>query len=171
MRLHCNNCNNCHKNGPATKVSLTTHMNISGVTNSGSCEACHSVSGWTPTKPYSHSSLLYSNHSGNPACTLCHIGSPPSQPIVGAPHKGSAAYKGAVSTFSGAAQGTKSCAWCHSQQFKAGSHKKTQSPTTVLYTVGELVDCSGACHEYTNNTFATVKTNRTGHHHSTDGGW
>ena len=166
-----NNCNNCHKNGPATKVSLTTHMNISGVTNSGSCEACHSVSGWTPTKPYSHSSLLYSNHSGNPACTLCHIGSPPSQPIVGAPHKGSAAYKGAVSTFTGAAQGTKSCAWCHSQQFKAGSHKKTQSPTTVLYTVGELVDCSGACHEYTNNTFATVKTNRTGHHHSTDGGW
>jgi hypothetical protein len=60
------------------------------------------------------------------------------------------------------------CAGCHASRFRPDAHKKVDSPT-ILYTVGELKDCSGSCHEYTNNTFTTIKQTRTGKHKSTDG--
>jgi hypothetical protein len=143
-------CTDCHKAGFATTQS-TTHF-----ITTQPCERCHTTTAWSPIKAYVHISTAYKTHSGSPACALCHINN--NEVISGAPHKGNAAYKPA-------------CAWCHATQFKASSHKKTQSPTTVFYTVAELKDCAGACHEYTNNTFTTIKTNRTGHHHSTDGGF
>jgi hypothetical protein len=39
----------------------------------------------------------------------------------------------------------------------------------ILYTVQELQDCSGSCHQYTNSSFTTISKTRTGHHRSTDG--
>jgi len=60
------------------------------------------------------------------------------------------------------------CAGCHASDFEPDAHKKVDSPR-ILYTVGELKNCSGSCHEYTNNTFTTIKRTRTGEHRSTGG--
>ena len=60
------------------------------------------------------------------------------------------------------------CAGCHANNYKAGEHKKVDTPK-ILYTVQELQDCSGACHEYTDATFSTIKKTRTGKHRATDG--
>ena len=63
------------------------------------------------------------------------------------------------------------CAGCHAGNFKADSHKKTEVPTTILYTVAELKNCAGSCHLYTDNTFSSIKQSRSGKHRSTDGGF
>lgn len=63
------------------------------------------------------------------------------------------------------------CAGCHASDFKQNEHKKTGSPTSIFYTVSELRDCSGSCHEYNDSTFTTIKKARTGKHHATDGGF
>ena len=60
------------------------------------------------------------------------------------------------------------CAGCHANDYRSDPHVKYQSPTTVRYTVGELRNCAGACHIYTDSTMTTIKTTRTGHHHSGD---
>lgn len=149
------NCTNCHKTGFAPTKSASHFVTAQP------CEKCHTTTAWAPIRSYVHLTPYYKSHPGLSMtlyadCKLCHIGN--NEIISGAPHRGSATYK-------------PDCAWCHSQQYKAGSHKKTQSPTTVFYTVAELKNCNGACHEYTNNSFTTVKTNRTGQHRSSDGGF
>jgi hypothetical protein len=146
-------CTNCHKAGFATDKSATHFITTQ------TCEKCHTTTVWSPIRSYVHTSPYYKTHTGLSMtvyadCLLCHINK--NEVITGAPHRGNAAYK-------------PDCAWCHATQFKAGSHIKTSSPTTVLYTVAELKNCNGACHTYTNNTFTTVKTSRTGQHRSTDG--
>jgi len=62
------------------------------------------------------------------------------------------------------------CAGCHANDFKPDSHKKVESPT-ILYTVGELRDCTGACHMYTDSTFTTIQEARTGQHRTNSGAW
>jgi hypothetical protein len=148
-------CANCHKSDFATPKSATHFITTQA------CEKCHNTTVWGPIKSYVHITTYYKSHPSLSMtvyadCKLCHITN--NEVITGAPHKGSAAYK-------------PDCAWCHSQQYKSGSHKKTTSPSTVYYTVAELKNCNGACHEYTNNTFTTIKTSRTGHHKSSDGGF
>jgi predicted CXXCH cytochrome family protein len=148
-------CTNCHKTGFATPKT-TSHF-----ITTQSCERCHTTTAWKPIKSYVHLSTSYKTHSGLSMtlysdCLLCHIGN--NEVITGAPHRGNAAYK-------------PDCAWCHALQYKSGSHKKTTSPTTVYYTVAELKNCSGACHQYTNNTYTTIQSSRTGHHRSTDSGF
>jgi len=39
----------------------------------------------------------------------------------------------------------------------------------LLYTVAELKNCAGSCHEYTNSSFTTIKKSRSSEHRSTDG--
>jgi hypothetical protein len=56
------------------------------------------------------------------------------------------------------------CAGCHANDYKSGPHKKTESPDTK-YLVGELSDCSGACHVYTNPSLTTIKKDRPGPKH------
>jgi hypothetical protein len=41
----------------------------------------------------------------------------------------------------------------------------------IRYTVLELKNCAGACHIYTDSTFTVIRTTRSGHHRSTDGGF
>jgi hypothetical protein len=53
------------------------------------------------------------------------------------------------------------CAACHAGDYKQGDHKKFGNTT---YTVSELRDCSGSCHEYTDATLSKVKTYRSSHH-------
>ncbi len=148
-------CTTCHKTGFATTKSNTHFITTQA------CEKCHTTTVWSPIKSYIHTTTYYKAHPSLSMtlyadCKLCHINN--NEVITGAPHMGNAAYK-------------PDCAWCHATQFKAGSHKKTGTPTTVNYTVAELKNCAGACHEYTNNTFTTIKTSRTGHHSSSQTGF
>jgi hypothetical protein len=144
------NCANCHKAGFATTKSASHFVTTQP------CEKCHTTTAWSPIKAYVHTSIAYKAHSGSPTCAMCHIGN--NEVISGAPYRGNAAYK-------------PNCAWCHASQFKPDSHKKTEVPSTVYYTVAELKDCSGSCHLYTNNTFTAILSNRTSKHHSTDSGF
>jgi hypothetical protein len=60
------------------------------------------------------------------------------------------------------------CAGCHADEYEADEHTKTKNPR-IFYTVSELSDCSGACHEYTDSTFTTIKKARYGEHKVSDG--
>ena len=62
------------------------------------------------------------------------------------------------------------CAACHANHFQADEHRKVNSPR-IYYTVGELQDCTGSCHIYTDSSFTTIQQLRSSHHRSTDGGW
>jgi hypothetical protein len=62
------------------------------------------------------------------------------------------------------------CAGCHAGTFKPDKHKKVSNPT-ILYTVSELRNCVGSCHEYTNSSLTTIKTTRSGKHSPSRGGW
>ena len=123
-----------------------------------SCEACHSIptstttTGLWPVRNYTHTSPAYKIHNSGVICLGCHTGN--SETIT---------WKfGAYAP---------DCAGCHAGAFKADSHKKTEVPTTILYTVAELKNCAGSCHLYTNNTFTTILQSRSGKHRSTDGGF
>ena len=145
-------CSNCHDSAfappsPHPKPSPPGH------TTSTSCQSCHNVSSWASAGgSFTHAGISgYYQHSGARTCSSCHGNT------SGGPIAHTAYYP--------------NCAWCHSSQFRAGSHVKTQSPNRVLYTVNELQNCNGACHEYTNSSFTTIKTARNGHHRPTDGGF
>jgi len=60
------------------------------------------------------------------------------------------------------------CAGCHASTFQPTKHKKVDSPA-IFYTVAELKNCAGSCHEYTNSSFTTILRTRTGEHRSTSG--
>jgi hypothetical protein len=139
---------NCHGINPNVRAKPTGHF-----VTSRSCDACHTTVAWLPTSKYTHTSPDYRQHNAGVTCANCH-GTPGSEVIAWK----FSAYK-------------PDCAGCHAAKFKADSHKKTTSPTTILYTVAELRNCSGSCHEYTDNTFTTIKTNRSSKHRPTDGGF
>jgi hypothetical protein len=41
----------------------------------------------------------------------------------------------------------------------------------VRYTVGELRDCTGSCHVYTDATLTTIRERRSGEHRVSAGEW
>jgi len=104
---------------------------------------------WAPPKAYTHVSPFYKAHNSGVTCASCHTSN--SEVIAWK----FSAYK-------------PDCAGCHASTFKPDAHKKVDSPR-ILYTVGELRNCSGSCHEYTDNTFTTIKRTRTAEHRSTGG--
>jgi hypothetical protein len=138
-------CGTCH-NGTAATGKPGNHFSTTR-----SCDACHRTTAWTPALAYVHTSPYYRAHNTGVTCAACHTTN--SEVIVWpAP-----AYK-------------PDCAGCHASDFKPGAHKKSESPQ-VLYTVGELKDCSGSCHLYTDNTFTAIKKTRIGEHTSSGGGF
>ena len=62
------------------------------------------------------------------------------------------------------------CAGCHTNDYESGPHKKVDSPR-ILYTAGELRDCAGSCHVYTDAILSTIDKARSGEHRVTSGGW
>jgi hypothetical protein len=136
-------CATCH-NGTFASGKTTTHF-----ITTRSCDACHNTTKWKPATSYTHVSTAWKPHNSSVTCASCHT---TNNEVIAWP---TAAYK-------------PDCAGCHASKFKPGSHKKITSPSTN-YTVAELKNCAGACHEYTNATLTTIKTSRTGHHKSTDG--
>ncbi len=139
-------CAQCH-NGSQATGKPSGHF-----VTTRSCDACHSTTAWTPVLRYTHSSPNYKPHNAGVTCKQCHTSN------------------GETITWPFAAY-QPDCAGCHASRFKPDAHKKTQTPTTVLYTVSELRNCAGSCHLYTDNTFTTIKTTRSSHHRSTDGGF
>jgi hypothetical protein len=116
-----------------------------------SCDSCHTTTAWTPTKAYTHTSPFYKPHNSGVTCASCHT---TNSEVIAWKY---AAYK-------------PDCAGCHAAKFKPDAHKKVDTPK-ILYTVGELKDCSGSCHTYTDSTLTAIKKTRSGEHKSTGGGF
>lgn len=115
------------------------------------CDSCHRTTAWLPFR-YSHSSASYpGDHAGNLDCRACHTGGSQSVPWR------NPAYQ-------------PDCAGCHAADFKPGPHKKIES-NGQLYSVGELRDCSGSCHFYTDPSLTTIKKSRSGEHRASKGDW
>jgi hypothetical protein len=138
-------CSTCHDGATATGKP-PGHFQTAG-----ECDLCHLTQDWQPVV-FRHSSPAYpGDHRGPPPCQACHTANaetiawpfPTYQP---------------------------DCAACHASDFKPDSHKKVDSPT-ILYTVDELRDCTGACHQYTDATFTTIERTRTGEHRPGSGDW
>jgi hypothetical protein len=138
-------CGSCHNGTTATGKSLTHFI------TSLECDECHSTVAWQPIQ-FTHRSPNYSgDHAGQPACNTCHLGNTENVPWP------FGAYK-------------PDCAGCHANDFKTGPHKKYENPD-VHYTAGELRDCTGACHIFTDSTLTTIKKRRSGEHRVNRGGW
>jgi hypothetical protein len=143
-----NNCSSCHNgsNPPADGKSPAHFL------TQRQCDQCHTTNPPWTTVRYTHTSAAYVTHSSAVTCTGCHVG------------------KSETITWKNAAY-AQSCAGCHATDYEAGPHKKTEVPTTITYTVSELRNCAGSCHQYTNNTFTTILRTRTGQHRATSGGF
>ena len=160
-------CDACHRTTAWIPASFS-HANVTpgtctschGVTASGkpnghfitsrSCDACHSTNAWAPTLRYTHTSPAYAQHNAGVTCINCHT---TKNEVV--PWK--------YSTYK------PDCAACHADKYKPGPHKKTESPTTIFYTVSELRNCSGSCHQYNDSSFTSIKKSRSGEHRATGG--
>jgi len=139
-------CSSCH-NGRTATGKPSGHF----VTNN-QCEDCHRSTGWSQIS-FSHVSGTFPvGHSNSLDCTDCHRANTVSSAWT------TPAYR-------------PDCAGCHASDFKRGPHKKYEKPSTVFYQVGELRDCAGSCHFYTDATQTTIKKRRTGEHRSGRGKW
>ena len=136
-------CATCH-NGTTAPGKSASHF-----VTTRPCDACHRTTAWTPVTTYSHLSAAYKPHNSGVTCASCHY---TNSEVI--PWK-FAAYQ-------------PDCAGCHADRYQP--HEKVTSPR-INYTVLELRNCAGACHVYTDATFTTIKTTRSSHHHSTDGGF
>jgi hypothetical protein len=115
------------------------------------CGECHETARWTPIR-FRHSSPSYpGDHAAAPACGSCHPGNTQTASWPFASFR-------------------PDCAGCHAGDFKPDPHRKVESPR-VLYTAGELRDCTGACHTYTDATLTTTQKARSGHHSVSRRGW
>jgi hypothetical protein len=138
-------CGACH-NGTRATGKTATHFQTTR-----DCVDCHTTARWTPST-FRHASATYPDHGARLTCIQCHTAN--SQAVAWR----NPAY-------------APDCAGCHAGNYKPGSHKKYETPATVFYTVGELRDCAGACHVYTDSTLTAIKTRRNSHHRATSGGF
>jgi hypothetical protein len=139
-------CSSCH-NGTIATGKPANHF-----VTSRNCSDCHLTTAWTPVH-YSHTSANFpGTHNSSVTCASCHTTN--AETVV----YQYAAYK-------------PDCAGCHANRFEPDPHVKYQTPATARYTVSDLRNCAGACHIYTDSSMTTIKTSRTGHHHSSDRSW
>jgi hypothetical protein len=136
-------CSNCH-NGTQATGKAANHF----VTHHD-CVNCHNTNNWTRVK-YAHPGKAEypGYHATNPPCTWCHAGN---------------SY---VSTWLNAAY-RPSCAGCHTKEFKPEAHVKVEG-AGINYTVGELKNCNGECHTYSDNAITNILRRRSNYHRVTD---
>ena len=109
------------------------------------CDSCHTSSGWSPLF-FTHTGAYPGDHRQNLDCTDCHTSNAQTVPFP------FPAYQ-------------PDCAACHANDYDQDEHDKAPG---IQYTVSELRDCSGACHEYTNSSFTTIKDAKIGEHRVSD---
>jgi len=117
--------------------------------SSRQCDVCHTTQSWTSVR-YDHVTSGYPGGHSGLSCTGCHTGNSESSVWENPGYK-------------------PDCAGCHADDWESDEHKKTKNPRTIFYTISELRDCSSSCHEYTDNTFSTIKKTRN-REHSPNGG-
>ena len=140
-----NACASCH-NGAGAKGKPSGHF-----AGAQSCDACHRTTAWTPAIAYRHLSPAFKPHSSSVKCASCHT---TNNEVIASKFP---AYK-------------PDCAACHASRFNPAMHVKAATPR-ILYTVNELRDCAGSCHEYANSQFTQIKRPLASKHHATDGGF
>lgn len=139
-------CSSCH-NGVSATGKPNGHFQTTL-----QCDECHRTTGWGNAN-YTHSSGAFpAGHSTGLDCTDCHRS-----------NSASAAYTHPAYR--------PDCAGCHANEFRPDKHKKYEKPSTGFNSVGELRDCTGACHLYSDATMTTIKKRRSGEHRAGRGDW
>ncbi|MDQ7015694.1 MAG: cytochrome c3 family protein, partial [Gammaproteobacteria bacterium] len=132
-------CSTCH-NGVTATGQGSRHF-----VTTAQCDSCHTTTRWSSRLTFRHTTSSYpGDHRGGLACRDCHISNSEQIPWR------FPAYQ-------------PDCAACHANDYNASEHQKT--PNTN-YSVSELRDCSGACHEY--NANGTIRKQRFGEHRVSD---
>jgi hypothetical protein len=136
-------CTSCHNNIAATGLS-SGHLH-----SRLDCGTCHSYPDWAAVH-FRHASAAYpGQHHAALACSSCHtLGS--DQVTYATP-----AYAG-------------TCAACHAADFKPAAHPRVLKGPS--YTVGELANCSGACHLYGGTTSSAPARSLPGPYHRVSDG-
>jgi len=138
-------CAGCHNGRTATGMPRNHFV------TTVDCGECHNTSTWGSVQ-FTHSSPSYpGDHARSVGCTDCH-------------RSNSQAVTWEFGSY------RPDCAGCHADDYRPGEHKKTESPET-RYDVGELRDCSGACHLYTDTTMTQIRRSRSGEHRTRSGDW
>jgi hypothetical protein len=132
------NCARCHNNAGATGVTpnhFVTHLD---------CSSCHSYPDWSVIRFHHTLSAAYpGDHRAGLSCTSCHTTNHEQVPYPAPAYAGS-------------------CAGCHAKDYVPAKHLKFGKQS---YTVGELANCSGACHVYSDATLTTVVRSQPGPKH------
>jgi hypothetical protein len=136
-------CSTCHDGITATGEPPGHFV------TSSDCDACHDTRRWDPLT-FRHAAGGYpGEHRRSLDCTDCHTANTDDVPWP------SPAYQ-------------PDCAGCHATDFQPDEHKKVDSPR-ILYSVDELRDCTGPCHQYTDDTLTLIEKTRAGEHRVSDG--
>ena len=132
------NCVSCHNNTVALGVTVA-HM-----TTRLDCSTCHSYPDWA-TWHFLHSSAAFpGQHRAALVCAACHTSNSEQIPWPAPAYAGS-------------------CGGCHAARYQPAMHPRTTDG--LLYTIGELHDCTGACHVYSDATQRTVVRSQPGNYH------
>ena len=133
------NCARCHNNAAATGMPpnhFVTHLD---------CASCHSYPDWSVIR-FHHTALTYpGDHRVALTCTSCHTTNAEQVPYAAPAYAGT-------------------CAGCHAKNYVATAHPKTLKGQ-LYYTVGELKDCTAACHVYSDASLTTIARSQPGPHH------
>jgi hypothetical protein len=139
-------CSSCH-NGSIATGKTSNHF-----VTTLDCSSCHTTSTWVSITAFRHSSANYpGDHVSSVTCQSCHTSNSQTIPW---PYS---AYM-------------PDCAGCHANDYRSGAHKKYENPDTS-YSVSELRDCSGSCHEYTDSSMTTIKETESGEHRTNRTSW
>ncbi|MBS0365036.1 MAG: hypothetical protein JSR67_04330 [Proteobacteria bacterium] len=130
-------CARCHNNAGA--VGLTPNHLATHL----DCSSCHNFPDWSVIHFHHRASAYPGEHRKALTCVSCHTGNTEQVPYQ------AAAYAGA-------------CGGCHARDFVAAKHPKFKGQD---YSVGELANCTGACHVYSNAALTTVLKSQPGPRH------
>ncbi len=137
-RILTAHCVTCHNNTVALGVTAA-HMSTQR-----DCATCHTYPDWTVSH-FVHVSASYpGDHKATLTCVSCHASNTDQIPWLSPGDAGS-------------------CAGCHAKDFKPELHAKTSGG--LKYTAGELHNCAGACHVYSDATLGTVVKSLPGPYH------
>ncbi|MBV9913874.1 MAG: hypothetical protein JOZ93_14930, partial [Sinobacteraceae bacterium] len=131
-------CATCHNNAGAMGKSVN-HM-----VTQRDCASCHTPVAWSAVSYRHVSSVFPGAHRAALSCASCHKTGSEQVTYLAPANAGS-------------------CGGCHARDFKPAAHPKTSKG--LFYTAGELSNCSGACHIYSDSTQTAVVRSQPGPRH------